>query len=83
MPISTGMQLVTTSLFGVIVFHEWSTTTTVILGVLALIFIVIGIVLTSLESEKMQSNLDNSKRDYYPYCFNNWILSVCSCRSFI
>ncbi|AUO12932.1 MULTISPECIES: RhaT/GlcU family sugar-proton symporter [Priestia] len=52
MPISTGMQLVTTSLFGVIVFHEWSTTTTVILGVLALIFIVIGIVLTSLESEK-------------------------------
>ncbi|MDR0127722.1 RhaT/GlcU family sugar-proton symporter [Priestia megaterium] len=51
MPISTGMQLVTTSLFGVIVFHEWSTTT-VILGVLALIFIVIGIVLTSLESEK-------------------------------
>ncbi|MBU8854087.1 L-rhamnose-proton symporter RhaT [Bacillus sp. FJAT-26377] len=52
MPISTGMQLVTTSLFGVIVFHEWSTTTTVILGVLALIFIVIGIVLTSLENEK-------------------------------
>ncbi|MDM8147756.1 GRP family sugar transporter [Priestia megaterium] len=52
MPISTGMQLVTTSLFGVIVFHEWSTTTTVILGVLALIFIVIGIVLTSLESKK-------------------------------
>lgn len=52
MPISTGMQLVSTALFGVIVFHEWSTTTTVILGVCALIFIVIGIVLTSLESEK-------------------------------
>jgi len=52
MPILNGMHLVTTSLFGVIVFHEWSTTTTVILGVLALIFIVIGIVLTSLESEK-------------------------------
>lgn len=69
MPISTGMQLVTTSLFGVIVFHEWSTTTTVILGVLALIFIVIGIVLTSLESEKMQSNLDNSKKGLLPLLF--------------
>jgi len=52
MPISTGMQLVSTTLFGVIVFREWSTTTTVLLGILALIFIVIGIVLTSLESEK-------------------------------
>ncbi|AKO91003.1 MULTISPECIES: GRP family sugar transporter [Priestia] len=52
MPISTGMQLVSTALFGVIVFHEWSTTTTVILGVLALIFIVIGIVLTSVEDKK-------------------------------
>ena len=52
MPISTGMQLVSTTLFGVIVFREWSTTATVLLGILALIFIVIGIVLTSLESEK-------------------------------
>ncbi len=52
MPISTGMQLVSTALFGVIVFREWSTTKTIILGILALIFIVIGIVLTTLESEK-------------------------------
>jgi len=48
MPVSTGMQLVATSLFGVIVFHEWSTTISVLLGILALILIIIGIILASL-----------------------------------
>lgn len=62
MPISTGMQLVSTALFGVIVFHEWSTATTVILGILALIFIVIGIVLTSLESEKSEEQVGQFKK---------------------
>ncbi|KXZ20697.1 glucose transporter GlcU [Bacillus nakamurai] len=62
MPISTGMQLVSTALFGVIVFHEWSTATTVILGILALIFIVIGIVLTSLESEKSEEQAGQLKK---------------------
>jgi len=52
MPISTGMQLVSTSLFGVIVFREWSTPISITLGVLALIFIIVGIVLTSLEDKK-------------------------------
>jgi len=48
MPVSTGMQLVATSLFGVIVFHEWSTIISVLLGILALILIIIGIILASL-----------------------------------
>ncbi|KOO44271.1 RhaT/GlcU family sugar-proton symporter [Priestia koreensis] len=52
MPISTGMQLVATTLFGVIVFHEWSTTTSIILGTTALILIIVGIVLTSLRDKK-------------------------------
>ncbi|MGT8957056.1 GRP family sugar transporter [Bacillus cereus] len=57
MPISTGMQLVSTTLFGVIVFHEWSTTTTsVVLGVLALLCIIIGIVLTSLQSKEEKND---------------------------
>ncbi|MEK4544493.1 RhaT/GlcU family sugar-proton symporter [Bacillus sp. FSL R5-0585] len=56
MPISTGMQLVSTTLFGVIVFHEWSTTTSVVLGVLALLCIIIGIVLTSLQSKEEKNN---------------------------
>ncbi len=62
MPISTGMQLVSTALFGVIVFHEWSTAKTIILGVLALIFIVIGIVLTSLESGKNEEQSGQFKK---------------------
>ncbi|GLI85628.1 MULTISPECIES: RhaT/GlcU family sugar-proton symporter [Rossellomorea] len=61
MPISTGMQLVSTALFGVIVFNEWSTAVTVILGIIALICIIVGIVLTSLES-KEQKNEENSKQ---------------------
>ncbi len=52
MPISTGLQLVSTSLFGVIVFNEWSTRTSIILGVLALVFIIIGIILTSLPNQE-------------------------------
>ncbi|MGG4266937.1 RhaT/GlcU family sugar-proton symporter [Peribacillus simplex] len=52
MPISTGLQLISTTLFGVIVFHEWSTMKAIILGVLALVFIIIGIVLTSLEDKE-------------------------------
>ena len=55
MPISTGLQLVSTTLFGVIVFKEWSTTTSIILGVLAIIFIIIGIILTSLQSKEEQA----------------------------
>ncbi len=64
MPISTGMQLVSTTLFGVMVFHEWSTTTSVVLGVLALLCIIIGIVLTSLQSkeEKNDEQTGNFKK---------------------
>ncbi|MGH0418299.1 GRP family sugar transporter [Bacillus cereus] len=64
MPISTGMQLVSTTLFGVIVFHEWSTTTSVVLGVLALLCIITGIVLTSLQSkeEKNDKQTGNFKK---------------------
>ncbi|KPD05539.1 glucose transporter GlcU [Aneurinibacillus migulanus] len=64
MPISTGLQLVSTALFGVIVFHEWSTTKSVILGVLALICIIVGIVLTSLQNQedKQKEQAGNLKK---------------------
>ncbi|NIL34259.1 GRP family sugar transporter [Bacillus thuringiensis] len=61
MPISTGMQLVSTTLFGVIVFHEWSTTTSVVLGVLALLCILIGIILTSLQSKEEKNDEQKGK----------------------
>ncbi|ENQ3079985.1 glucose transporter GlcU [Bacillus cereus] len=50
--ISTGMQLVATSIFGVIAFHEWTTTTTIIMGTIAIILIVIGVVFTSLDDKE-------------------------------
>ncbi|MDG3086628.1 GRP family sugar transporter [Vibrio hannami] len=59
MPISTGLQLVSTSLFGVLVFHEWATTISIVLGVLALIFIIAGVVLTSLEDRRQKSEEKN------------------------
>ncbi|AAU23652.1 RhaT/GlcU family sugar-proton symporter [Bacillus sp. GM2] len=64
MPISTGLQLVSTSLFGVLVFHEWATTISIVLGVLALIFIIVGIVLTSLEdrSQKTEEKTGDMKK---------------------
>ncbi|KOS30989.1 glucose transporter GlcU [Bacillus anthracis] len=51
-PISTGLQFVSTSFFGVIVFREWSTIISVVLGVFALVFIVVGVVFTSFESDE-------------------------------
>ncbi|MDQ0243947.1 glucose uptake protein [Bacillus fengqiuensis] len=50
-PISTGMQLVATSLFGVLAFGEWSTKTKVMIGVGALICIIAGVILTSLKEK--------------------------------
>jgi glucose uptake protein len=46
-PVSTGMQLVATTLFGVLVFKEWSTMATVLIGSAAIILIIAGVVLTS------------------------------------
>ena len=80
MPISTGLQLVSTTLFGVIVFHEWSTTISVILGVLALVCIIIGVILTSLQSEE-EKNAEQAgilKRHYHFIDFNSRLFSLCS-----
>ena len=50
--ISTGMQLVATSIFGVIAFREWTTTTTIVLGTIAILLIVVGVVFTSLDDKE-------------------------------
>lgn len=51
-PLSTGMQLFGTTLFGVIVFHEWKTTTEIIIGLIAICAIIAGALLTSRRSEQ-------------------------------
>lgn len=47
-PLSTGMQLTATTLFGVIVFKEWTTTTAVLLGSISMVLIIAGAILTSI-----------------------------------
>lgn len=51
MPISTGMQLVGTTLFSAVFLGEWSTSTQVMLGIFAMILLVAGIALTSLKAK--------------------------------
>lgn len=48
MPISTGLQLIGTSLVGVILFGEWSTTTARVAGFAGIVLLIIGAVLTSI-----------------------------------
>ncbi len=47
MPLSTGLQLVGTTLIGVFVFHEWKGSTAEIVGFSALALVVAGIYLTT------------------------------------
>lgn len=55
--ISTGLNLVFNSLFGVIVFGEWNTTSKLILGFAALAVIIAGATCTSYTENKEQSDL--------------------------
>ncbi|GAX04129.1 glucose uptake protein [Secundilactobacillus pentosiphilus] len=47
-PVSTGLQLVCTTLAGVLLFHEWTTTRMLTLGTTAMVVLIVGIVFTSL-----------------------------------
>ncbi|MFJ7830608.1 GRP family sugar transporter [Peribacillus sp. NPDC097284] len=51
-PISTGLQILGNTFFAVIVFKEWNTTSTIILGVIAIIFLIAGVLLTSYEGSR-------------------------------
>ena len=51
-PISTGLQILGNTFFAVIVFKEWNTTSTIVLGVVAIIFLIAGVLLTSYEGSK-------------------------------
>ncbi|MGD7044534.1 GRP family sugar transporter [Jeotgalibacillus proteolyticus] len=60
LPISTGLQLVGTSLFGVLAFGEWSTTMKLIIGISALVLICLGVVLTSYQEKDGEENKEGS-----------------------
>ncbi|WP_110927858.1 GRP family sugar transporter [Bacillus massiliglaciei] len=46
-PISTGLQLLGTTAFGVLVFKEWTDSVTIIVGLLAVASIITGVLLTN------------------------------------
>ncbi|KAA1039674.1 GRP family sugar transporter [Macrococcus equipercicus] len=54
MPLSTGMQLVGTTLISVIFFDEWKSSSAVILGITALALLVAGVILTSLKGQEKE-----------------------------
>lgn len=51
LPISTGMQLVATTLFGALIFKEWDSGKSVTLGIIALVLIVTGVIFTSIKGK--------------------------------
>ncbi len=57
MPISTGLQLASTSLLGVLAFGEWPATVTRYIGLLAVTIIIVGIILTTWQQKKTRPRL--------------------------
>lgn len=56
-PISTGFQIIGTSLIGIIFFNEWSKNTSKIIGLFPILFIILGVFLTSYSENKEKSKL--------------------------
>ncbi|RRK11356.1 sugar transporter [Lactiplantibacillus garii] len=51
MPVSTGLQVVGTSLIGVLIFGEWPGTAAKLIGLLAIILVVVGVTLTTVTDQ--------------------------------
>ncbi|APX71732.1 GRP family sugar transporter [Companilactobacillus allii] len=60
MPISTGLQLVGTSLIGVLIFGEWSEATARIVGAIGIVLLVVGVLLTSIRDNKGSNKANSS-----------------------
>ncbi len=59
MPISTGLQLVGTSLIGVLAFGEWASLTSKVFGFLAIALLILGAYLTSVSPQAETSDKGN------------------------
>lgn len=62
-PLSTGMQLVASTLLGVLVFKEWNTIAVMIIGMIAILFIIIGVIFTTIR-EKSEQRTGEEKKGY-------------------
>lgn len=56
MPISTGTQLIGTSLVGVLYFQEWTKSMQFILGISALFLIILGVSFTAFQEKNQEAN---------------------------
>ena len=78
MPISTGMQLVGTTLFSAIFLSGWSTIVQVVMGLIAMILLVVGISLTSLKPKaKANPITQNLKSNGNITSINNRLRRLC------
>lgn len=61
MPISTGLQLIGTSLIGVLLFGEWGAVNAKILGVVGIVLLIIGIFMTAIHDHGVQIDQQKSQ----------------------
>ncbi|EHJ56873.1 hypothetical protein HMPREF9318_00281 [Streptococcus urinalis FB127-CNA-2] len=80
MPISTGLQLIGTSVLGVLFFGEWSGLSSKLFGFLAIAILILGAYLTTVNPEQKEdhssSNLVSGVRILLLTSFGYWIFSV-------
>ncbi|WP_462410667.1 GRP family sugar transporter [Neobacillus sp. Marseille-QA0830] len=64
-PLSTGMQLAATTLIGVLVFKEWTTRNVIIIGMMAILLIIVGVIFTAIrDKEDREKNSGSTKKGY-------------------
>lgn len=64
LPVSTGAQLALNMVAGAVLFHEWTTTKDVTLGLMALVLLVSGVVLTAKQDKKNGAAASNALFNY-------------------
>lgn len=63
LPVSTGLQLIANTLAGVLLFREWTSARDIILGIVALAFLIIGVRFTTVSDTKETDDpADSSKK---------------------
>lgn len=56
LPVSTGLQLMANTLAGVLLFREWTSSRDILLGIIALAFLIIGVRFTTVTDKKDSGN---------------------------
>ena len=62
MPLSTGMQLLGTSLLGVIAFGEWASAQSKLIGFASVTIVIVGVIITSYQENKKKNDNANMKK---------------------